>query len=60
MKLAFARWRTAPDTPPPGHRPGAIVARVLADLGAVRAANGAAADTVARLPNGVHVRVDER
>ncbi|WP_175790372.1 DUF3156 family protein [Burkholderia ambifaria] len=60
MKLAFARWRTAPDAPPPGHRPGAIAARVLADLGAVREANGAAADTVARLPNGVHVRVDER
>ena len=60
MKLAFARWRTAPDTPPPGHRPGAIAARVLADLGAVRDANGAAADTTARLPNGVRVRVDER
>ncbi|WP_175654522.1 DUF3156 family protein [Burkholderia ambifaria] len=60
MKLAFARWRTAPDTPPAGHRPGAIAARVLADLGAVRDANGAAADTMARLPNGVHVRVDER
>nr|WP_282960980.1 DUF3156 family protein [Burkholderia ambifaria] len=30
----------------------------MADLGAVRDANGAAADTMARLPNGV--RVDER
>ncbi|KAB0648200.1 DUF3156 domain-containing protein, partial [Burkholderia diffusa] len=36
MRLAFIRWRAAPDTPPPGHRPGAIAARVLADLGAVR------------------------
>jgi hypothetical protein len=60
VKLAFARWRTAPDRPPPGHRPGAIAARVLADLGAVRDANGAAADTMARLPNGVRVRADER
>ncbi|MFP3504555.1 DUF3156 family protein [Burkholderia sp. SIMBA_062] len=60
MKLAFTRWRTAPDTLPPGHRPGAIAARVLADLGAARDANGAAADTLARLPNGVRVRVDER
>nr|WP_057930096.1 DUF3156 family protein [Burkholderia ambifaria] len=60
MRLAFARWRTAPDTPPPGHRPGAIAARVLADLGAVRDADGGAGDATARLPNGVRVRVDER
>ncbi|NIF14736.1 DUF3156 domain-containing protein, partial [Burkholderia sp. Ax-1735] len=24
MKVALARWRAAPDAPPPGHRPGAI------------------------------------
>ncbi|RQS13647.1 DUF3156 family protein [Burkholderia sp. Bp8998] len=60
MRLAFARWRGAPDAPPPGHRPGAIAARVLADLGAVREVVGAAGDATARLPNGVRVRVDER
>ncbi|MCA8092911.1 DUF3156 family protein [Burkholderia anthina] len=60
MRAALARWRAAPDAPPPGHRPGAIAARVLADLGAVRDAHGEAGDTMARLPNGVRVRVDER
>ncbi|VWC99008.1 DUF3156 family protein [Burkholderia lata] len=59
MKLALARWRTAPDAPPPGHRPGAIAARVLADLCAERDADGAASLT-ARLPNGVRVSVAER
>ncbi|MBL3965517.1 DUF3156 family protein [Burkholderia sp. KCJ3K979] len=59
MKAALARWRVAPDAPPPGHRPGAIAARVLADLRAVRDADGAGGAT-ARLPNGVRVRVDER
>ena len=60
MRLAFARWRAAPEAPPPGHRPGAIAARVLADLGAVRDANGGAAETLARLPNGVRVSIEER
>ncbi|KWE91459.1 DUF3156 family protein [Burkholderia territorii] len=60
MRLAFARWRTAPDAPPPGHRPGAVAACVLADLGAVRDANGGAAETRARLPNGARVSIDER
>ncbi|WP_396332412.1 DUF3156 family protein [Burkholderia anthina] len=60
MRAALARWRAAPDTPPPGHRPGAIAARVLADLGAARDPNATAGDTMARLPNGVRVRVDER
>ncbi|AOI60457.1 DUF3156 family protein [Burkholderia diffusa] len=59
MRLAFARWRRAPDSPPPGHRPGAVAARVLADLGAVRDANGGTAEALARLPNGVRVRIDE-
>ncbi|KVG31287.1 DUF3156 family protein [Burkholderia diffusa] len=59
MRLAFARWRMAPDSPPPGHRPGAVAARVLADLGAVRDANGGTAEALARLPNGVRVRIDE-
>ncbi|MDN7587347.1 DUF3156 family protein [Burkholderia seminalis] len=59
MKAAFARWRAAPDAPPPGHRPGAIAARVLADLQAAREADGAGGAT-ARLPNGVRVSVDER
>ncbi|MET3216682.1 UNVERIFIED_ORG: hypothetical protein ABIC48_004459 [Burkholderia territorii] len=60
MRLVFARWRAAPGTPPPGHRPGAIAARVLADLGAVRDADGGAAETLARLPNGVRVSIEER
>ncbi|VWC89727.1 hypothetical protein BLA18112_03227 [Burkholderia lata] len=59
MKLALARWRAAPDAPPPGHRPGAIAARVLADLRAERDADGAGSLT-ARLPNGVRVSVAER
>ncbi|WP_322086890.1 DUF3156 family protein [Burkholderia sp. BCC1999] len=59
MRAALARWRTAPDAPPPGHRPGAIAARVLADLQAARDADGAGGAT-ARLPNGVRVSVDER
>ncbi|MDN7991925.1 DUF3156 family protein, partial [Burkholderia orbicola] len=44
------------------HRPGAIAARVLADLRAVRDDDGAggAGGATARLPNGVRVRVDER
>ena len=58
MKLALARWRAAPDAPPPGHRPGAIAARVLADLRAERDADGAGSLT-ARLPNGVRVSIDE-
>ncbi|WP_322027870.1 DUF3156 family protein [Burkholderia sp. BCC1977] len=60
MRLAFARWRAAPDTPPPGHRPGAIAARVLADLGAVRDAHDAAGEAATRLPNGVRVSIEER
>ncbi|MGU7839595.1 DUF3156 family protein [Burkholderia sp. AW33-5] len=60
MRLAFARWRAAPDTPPPGHRPGAIAARVLADLGAARDASSGAAEPLARLPNGVRVAIEER
>jgi len=59
VKAALARWRAAPDAPPPGHRPGAIAARVLADLGAVRDADGGGSLT-ARLPNGVRVGIDER
>ncbi|HGL6719714.1 DUF3156 family protein [Burkholderia contaminans] len=59
MKAALARWRAAPDAPPPGHRPGAIAARVLADLHAVRDADGVGSPT-ARLPNGVRVSVEER
>ncbi|MCA8281019.1 DUF3156 family protein [Burkholderia cepacia] len=59
MKAALARWRAAPDAPPPGHRPGTIAARVLADLGAVRDADGGGSLT-ARLPNGVRVGIDER
>ncbi|MCA7922600.1 DUF3156 family protein [Burkholderia cenocepacia] len=62
MKAALARWRAAPAAPPPGHRPGAIAARVLADLRAVRDDDGAGGvgGPTARLPNGVRVRVDER
>ncbi|RKU04915.1 DUF3156 domain-containing protein [Burkholderia sp. Nafp2/4-1b] len=62
MRAALARWRAAPDAPPPGYRPGAIAARVLADLGAVRdahAAHDVAGDAAAQLPNGVHVSIDE-
>ncbi|KAG8153176.1 DUF3156 family protein [Burkholderia catarinensis] len=59
MKAALARWRAAPAAPPPGHRPGAIAARVLADLDAVRDADEADGAT-ARLPNGVRVSVEER
>ena len=62
MKAAFARWRAAPDAPPPGHRPGVTAARVLADLGAVRDPDGGAGAiaVAARLPNGVRVSVAER
>ncbi|AZQ55931.1 DUF3156 family protein [Burkholderia cenocepacia] len=62
MKAALARWRAAPDVPPPGHRPGAIAARVLADLRAERDAGGGVGGggVTARLPNGVRVSVDER
>ncbi|MCA8061252.1 DUF3156 family protein [Burkholderia sp. AU38729] len=49
----------APDAPPPGHRPGAIAARVLADLRAERDADHVGSRT-ARLPNGVRVSIDER
>ncbi|OXI42358.1 DUF3156 family protein [Burkholderia aenigmatica] len=59
MKAVLARWRAAPDAPPPGHRPGAIAARVLADLGAARDADRVGSPT-ARLPNGVRVSIDER
>ncbi|AXF23037.1 DUF3156 domain-containing protein [Burkholderia pyrrocinia] len=59
MKAALARWRAAPDAPPPGHRPGAIAARVLADLRAARDADGVGSPT-ARLPNGVRVSIEER
>ncbi|MGU7778907.1 DUF3156 family protein [Burkholderia sp. PU8-34] len=60
MKAALARRRVAPnasaDAPPPGYRPGAIAARVLADLHAARdGENGAA-----RLPNGVRVNIAEQ
>ncbi|HEF5874486.1 TPA: DUF3156 family protein [Burkholderia cenocepacia] len=58
MKAALAGWRAAPDAPPPGHRPGTIAARVLADLRAVREADDV--DGAARLPNGVRVSIDER
>ncbi|MGN7985466.1 DUF3156 family protein [Burkholderia sp. 22313] len=60
MRAALARWRAAPDAPPPGHRPGAIAARVLADLGAVRDAHDTTGDPAARLPNGVRMSVEER
>ncbi|WP_269505562.1 DUF3156 family protein [Burkholderia sp. IMCC1007] len=69
MRAALARWRAAPDAPPAGHRPGAIAARVLADLGAVRGVQGGgvgggdpgeSGELTARLPNGVRVRVEER
>ncbi|RQS31801.1 DUF3156 family protein [Burkholderia sp. Bp8990] len=60
MRAALARWRAAPDAPPPGHRPGAIAARVLADLGAVRDADGGSGEPTTRLPNGVRVRIEER
>ncbi|KWF30206.1 DUF3156 family protein [Burkholderia pseudomultivorans] len=56
MKAVLARWRTVPAPPPAGHRPGAIAACVLADLRAVRDADGA----TARLPNGVRVGVAEQ
>ncbi|OXI30386.1 hypothetical protein CFB89_24750 [Burkholderia sp. AU16741] len=61
MKAALVRWRAAPDASPPGHRPGAIAARVLADLRAVRDADdaGGVGGVTARLPNGVRVSVDE-
>ncbi|WP_322066462.1 DUF3156 family protein [Burkholderia ubonensis] len=59
MKAALARWRAAPDAPPPGYRPGVTAARVLADLRAVREGDGGASG-VARLPNGVRVRVAEQ
>ncbi|RXV67677.1 DUF3156 family protein [Burkholderia stabilis] len=59
MKAALARWRAAPDELPLGHRPGAIAARVLADLHAARDADGAGSPA-ARLPNGVRVSVEER
>ncbi|MDF3084965.1 DUF3156 family protein [Burkholderia sola] len=62
MKAALARWRAAPDAPPPGHRPGAIAARVLADLRGERDADGAGGvcGVTAQLPNGVRVSIDER
>ncbi|KWF04021.1 DUF3156 family protein [Burkholderia pseudomultivorans] len=57
MKAVLARGRTVSASPPPaGQRPGAIAARVLADLRAVRDADGAGA----RLPNGVRVSVAEQ
>ncbi|WP_321790410.1 DUF3156 family protein [Burkholderia pyrrocinia] len=59
MKAALARWRAAPDAPPPGYRPGAIAARVLADLHATREVDGAGGPA-ARLPNGVCVSIEER
>ncbi|MDR0242622.1 MAG: DUF3156 family protein [Burkholderia sp.] len=59
MRAALARWRAAPDAPPPGHRPGAIAARVLADLQAARDTD-AVGSQVTRLPNGACVSVDER
>ncbi|PAJ81973.1 DUF3156 family protein [Burkholderia ubonensis] len=59
MKAALARWRAAPAAPPPGYRLGATAARVLADLRAAREGDGGASG-VARLPNGVRVRVAEQ
>ncbi|KUZ73113.1 DUF3156 family protein [Burkholderia ubonensis] len=59
MKAALARWRAAPAAAPPGYRPGATAARVLADLRAAREGDGGASG-VARLPNGVRVRVAEQ
>lgn len=70
----LARWRAAPGAPPPGYRPGATAARVLADLSATRdgaggangssgasGANGAnGANGAARLPNGVRVSATEQ
>ncbi|WP_027781049.1 MULTISPECIES: DUF3156 family protein [Burkholderia] len=62
MKAVLARWRATPDAPPPGHRPGVIAARVLADLRAVRDAEGVGdvGGVTARLSNGVRVSVEER
>ncbi|KWH32119.1 DUF3156 family protein [Burkholderia stagnalis] len=74
MKAMLARWRAAPGAPPPGYRPGATAARVLADLSATRdgaggangssgasGANGAnGANGAARLPNGVRVSATEQ
>lgn len=71
MKAALARWRAAPSAPPPGYRPGATVARVLADLSATRDGAGGAngsngsngsngASGAARLPNGVRVSATEQ
>ncbi|KVH64403.1 hypothetical protein WS89_03720 [Burkholderia sp. MSMB1072] len=63
MKAVLARWRAAADAPPPGHRSGAIAARVLADLRAVRDAGGGVGGVggvTARLSNGVRVSIDER
>ncbi|KVO05797.1 hypothetical protein WK66_02585 [Burkholderia ubonensis] len=59
MKAVLARWRAAPAAPPPSYRPGATAARVLADLRAVREGDGGASG-VARLPDGVRVRVAEQ
>ncbi|MGU7770808.1 DUF3156 family protein [Burkholderia sp. MR1-5-21] len=56
MKAALARWRAAPDAPPPGYRPGAVAARVLADLRAARDGESGAA----RLPNGMQVGIIEQ
>ncbi|MXN79271.1 DUF3156 family protein [Burkholderia sp. 4701] len=59
MKAALSRWRAAPGALPPGYRPGATAARVLADLRAARdGVNGASG--VARLPNGIRVSVTEQ
>ncbi|OJB46405.1 hypothetical protein BGV57_00520 [Burkholderia ubonensis] len=51
--------KAAPAAPPPGYRPGATAARVLADLRAAREGDGGASGG-ARLPNGVRVRVAEQ
>ncbi|CAB3755534.1 hypothetical protein GQ57_10120 [Burkholderia sp. MSh2] len=60
MKPALARWRAAPAAPPPGHRPGAIAARVLVDLQAARDDGVVGGGLAARLPNGVRIGVEER
>jgi hypothetical protein len=58
MNAVFARRRAGHDALPAGHRPGAVAARVRADLQAVHDARDEPG--AARLPNGVCVTLTER